>query len=46
MRALREAGFCGPGPDRFLSPELRAAEDALKSGAVVAAVEAAVGVLD
>ncbi len=40
------AGVGGPGPDRFLSTELRAAEDALKSGAVVAAVEAAVGALN
>jgi histidine ammonia-lyase len=46
VRALRDAGVGGPGPDRFLSPELRAAEDALKSGAVVAAVEAAVGALN
>jgi histidine ammonia-lyase len=46
VRALRAAGVGGPGPDRFLSPELRAAEDALKSGAVIAAVEAAVGPLN
>jgi histidine ammonia-lyase len=46
VKALREAGVAGPGPDRFLSPELRAAEDALKSGAVLAAVEAAVGALN
>ncbi|MBW8807063.1 MAG: histidine ammonia-lyase [Catenulispora sp. 13_1_20CM_3_70_7] len=45
VRALRDAGVGGPGPDRFLSPELRAAEDALKAGAVIAAAEAAVGPL-
>jgi histidine ammonia-lyase len=45
VRALRDAGVGGPGPDRFLSPELRAAEDAVRSGAVLAAVEAAVGAL-
>jgi histidine ammonia-lyase len=45
VRALRQAGVGGPGPDRFLSPELRAAEDAVRSGAVLAAVEAAVGPL-
>jgi histidine ammonia-lyase len=46
VKALRGAGVCGPGPDRFLSPELRAAEDVVRSGAVLAAVEAAVGALD
>ena len=45
VRALRDAGVGGPGPDRFLSPELRAAEDAVRSGAVLRAVEAAVGPL-
>ena len=33
----------GPGPDRFLSPELGAAEELLRDEALVNAVEAAVG---
>ena len=45
VQALRDAGVGGPGPDRFLSPELRAAEEAVRSGAVLAAVEAAIGSL-
>jgi histidine ammonia-lyase len=35
----------GPGPDRFLAPDLAAAERLLTSGALVAAVEAAIGEL-
>ena len=35
----------GPGPDRFLSPELAAAEELLRSGAVLEAVEEAIGPL-
>lgn len=35
----------GPGPDRFLAPELGAAEQLLREGAVVAAAESAVGPL-
>jgi histidine ammonia-lyase len=35
----------GPGEDRFLSPDLRAAEDLVRSGALVAAVEAVTGPL-
>ncbi|MBC8363818.1 MAG: histidine ammonia-lyase [Actinobacteria bacterium] len=35
----------GPGPDRFLSPELAAAEELLRSGAVLDAVEEAIGPL-
>ena len=35
----------GPGPDRFLAPELAAAEEAVRDGTVLAAVEAAVGPL-
>ena len=34
-----------PGPDRFLSPELAAAEELLRSGAVLDAVEEAIGPL-
>jgi histidine ammonia-lyase len=43
-RALR-ADVAGPGPDRFLAPDLAAAERLVTSGALVAAVEAAVGPL-
>ncbi|HXR69918.1 histidine ammonia-lyase [Actinocrinis sp.] len=42
---LRQRGVSGPGPDRYLSIELRAAEDAVRDGAVLAAVEEAVGAL-
>ncbi len=43
--ALRER-VDGAGPDRWLSPELGAAEDLLRSGAVLDAVESAIGPLD
>lgn len=36
----------GPGPDRWLSPELRAAESLLADGSVLAAVESAIGPLE
>jgi histidine ammonia-lyase len=36
----------GPGPDRHLAPELEAAVGVVASGALLAAVEAAVGPLD
>jgi histidine ammonia-lyase len=42
-RLLRRRGIQGPGPDRFLAPELAAAEDLVVSGAVVETAEAAVG---
>jgi histidine ammonia-lyase len=35
----------GPGPDRYLAPELAAVEALVRSGAVVDAVEAAIGPL-
>jgi len=44
VRALRRH-VAGPGPDRFLSPELQAAEDLLRSGTITAAVEAVAGEL-
>jgi histidine ammonia-lyase len=44
LAAVRQC-VAGPGADRFLSPELRAAEQLVASGALVAAVEAAVGPL-
>jgi histidine ammonia-lyase len=44
LAAVR-ARVAGPGPDRFLSPDLRAAEELVRDGSIVAAVEAAVGPL-
>jgi len=35
-----------PGPDRYLSPELRAVEQAVADGSLLAAVEAAIGELE
>jgi histidine ammonia-lyase len=35
----------GPGPDRYLSPELAAAEALVSSGALLSAVEAKIGPL-
>jgi histidine ammonia-lyase len=45
VAALRESGVGGPGPDRFLSVEMRAAEQAVRDGSVLAAVEAVTGPL-
>ena len=45
IRVLRESGVGGPGPDRYLSVELRAAERAVRDGSVLAAVEETVGAL-
>lgn len=45
VAVLRDRGVNGPGPDRYLSIELRAAEQAVRDGSVLAAVEAAVGPL-
>ncbi len=45
VTTLRER-VAGPGPDRWLSPELGAAEDLLRSGALLDAVETAIGPLD
>lgn len=42
VAALRE-GVDGPGPDRWLSPELAAAEDLVRSGAIARAAAEAVG---
>jgi histidine ammonia-lyase len=36
----------GPGPDRWLAPELAAAEELVRSGAVLAATESAIGALE
>jgi histidine ammonia-lyase len=45
VAALRERGVGGPGPDRFLSIEMRAAEQAVRDGSVLAAVESVTGPL-
>jgi histidine ammonia-lyase len=45
VAALREH-VPGPGPDRHLAPEIAAATALVRSGALVAAAEAAVGPLD
>jgi histidine ammonia-lyase len=44
LAALREQ-VAGPGPDRFTSPELAAAEALVDSGAILAAVEGVIGEL-
>jgi histidine ammonia-lyase len=44
IAALRDV-VDGPGTDRFLSPELEAADVLVASGAVRAAAESAVGIL-
>jgi histidine ammonia-lyase len=44
LAALRTR-VAGPGPDRWMSPDLLAAEDLMRSGTVLAAVTAAVGPL-
>jgi histidine ammonia-lyase len=43
--ALRAAEVGGPGPDRFLAPEIEAAVDAVRLGVVRAAAEAVTGPL-
>ncbi|WP_398978669.1 histidine ammonia-lyase [Streptomyces sp. I05A-00742] len=45
LRAVREAGVEGPGEDRFLAPDLAAAEAFVRSGRLVAAVEPVTGPL-
>ncbi len=40
------AAIVGPGPDRWLSPDLRAAERALADGSLLVAVESALGTLE
>jgi histidine ammonia-lyase len=44
LAALRER-VPGPGPDRFLAPEIASAVELVGSGAVVAAAESAIGPL-
>ncbi|UQI49553.1 histidine ammonia-lyase [Streptomyces sp. HU2014] len=45
LRAVRAAGVEGPGEDRFLAPDLAAAEEFVRSGKLVAAVEPVTGPL-
>ncbi|MEV5978062.1 histidine ammonia-lyase [Streptomyces sp. NPDC052114] len=45
IAAVRKAGVEGPGPDRFLAPDLAAADEFVRSGALVAAVEPVTGAL-
>jgi histidine ammonia-lyase len=42
-RAALRARIAGPGPDRRLAPDLAAAEELVASGALLGAVEAAIG---
>ncbi|MFE7901951.1 histidine ammonia-lyase [Streptomyces sp. NPDC057424] len=43
--AVREAGVRGPGPDRFLAPDLAAADAFVRDGRLLAAVEKVTGPL-
>lgn len=45
IAALRAAGTAGPGEDRFLAPELAAAEEFVRGGGVIAAAETVTGPL-
>lgn len=45
IEAVRAAGVQGPGPDRFLAPDLAAADEFVRTGALVAAVETVTGPL-
>ncbi|QQS02424.1 MAG: histidine ammonia-lyase [Austwickia sp.] len=45
VAALRAGGWPGAGPDRWLAPEIEDAYAVVRSGALVGAVEAVVGVL-
>lgn len=42
---MRKAGVEGPGPDRFLAPDLAAADEFVRSGGVVEAAEGVTGPL-
>lgn len=46
LAALRDAGVPGPGPDRWLAPELGRAEALVADGGLLAAAEAITGPLD
>ena len=45
ITALRKAGVDGPGPDRFLAPDLAAADSFVRDGRLLAAVETVTGPL-
>ncbi|MEU0394654.1 histidine ammonia-lyase [Streptomyces sp. NPDC006208] len=45
IAALRAAGVEGPGPDRFLAPDLEAADAFVRDGKLVEAVEPVIGPL-
>lgn len=45
LAAVRAAGVAGPGPDRFLAPDLAAADAFVRGGHLVAAVETVTGPL-
>ncbi|MFF3248044.1 histidine ammonia-lyase [Streptomyces sp. NPDC002870] len=45
IEALRGAGVEGPGPDRFLAPDLEAADAFVRDGKLIAAVEPVTGPL-
>ena len=45
VRLLLEHGVGAPGPDRFLSPEIEAAVELVRSGAVLSTVEEVIGEL-
>jgi histidine ammonia-lyase len=45
VAALRQAGIAGPGPDRFLAPEMARAAELVRDGGLLAAVESTVGAL-
>jgi histidine ammonia-lyase len=45
VAALLDAGWPGPGPDRWLAPEIELATGLVRSGAAVAAAEAVTGPL-
>ena len=46
VRLLRGRGIEGPGPDRYLSPEIETAVELVRSGAVLHAVEEVIGELN
>ncbi|MGA8847704.1 MAG: histidine ammonia-lyase [Nocardioides sp.] len=43
VRLLRESGVQGPGPDRYLSPEIETVVELVRSGAVLDAVHDVIG---
>ncbi|MGW0550811.1 histidine ammonia-lyase [Streptomyces altiplanensis] len=45
IKAVREAGVEGPGPDRYLAPDLAAADAFVRAGGLVEAVTAVTGPL-